>query len=209
MARLQELRLTPVACPALSAMRVQTRARAYARALAAMFLFVVAACGGLPSESAAPTVTPTAAPSGGIAIPTDALPPHIACHIANGARLVEVEPPIFPGEPPRYVLEVQVVPGQDPREAAAAREACDRLAPPPPQRSDEDIREIYDRWVGQRLCLIELGYTPAEPPSFEQFLSDWRGEGPWTPIDGVNIDLWTADEYRLAKERCTLEFLEL
>jgi hypothetical protein len=54
-----------------------------------------------------------------------------------------------------------------------------------------------------------MGYTPTEPPSFEQFLSDWRGRGPWTPIDGVNVDAWSADEYRAAKERCVLEFLEL
>jgi hypothetical protein len=107
------------------------------------------------------------------------------------------------------VLEIQIVPGQDPREAAAARDACDLLAPPPPHRSDQDLREIYDRWVGQRLCLMEMGYTPTEPPSFEQFLSDWRGRGPWTPIDGVNVDAWSADEYRAAKERCVLEFLEL
>lgn len=117
---------------------------------------------------------------------------------------MEVEPPDFPGEPPGYILEANLT--MD--EARPIREKCDKLKPHRPEKTEAEVRVVYDRWLGQRDCLIGLGYRPHEPPSFETFLSDWRGDGPWTPLDGVNTRVWSGAEYAEAKERCTLEFYD-
>lgn len=72
--------------------------------------------------------------------------------------------------------------------------------------SVDELLAVYQRWVAQRQCLIALGYQPAQPPSFENFASDWRSsEPPWMPIDGVAVERWSEADYREAKDRCVLE----
>jgi hypothetical protein len=74
--------------------------------------------------------------------------------------------------------------------------------------TDNDLRIVYNRWVGERDCLVKLGYSPAQPPSFETFVQSWT-TGPWMPIDGVDVSNWTDVQYKQAKAQCNLEFLEL
>lgn len=64
---------------------------------------------------------------------------------------------------------------------------------------------IYDRWVKERECLVDLGYHPTEPPTLETFISDWK-TGPWDPLTGVDTGAWTDADYQAAKQACTLEF---
>jgi hypothetical protein len=93
----------------------------------------------------------------------------------------------------------------EPEEGFAIIVACREKYSPYHEKTTGELRVIYDRWVAERDCLTELGYRPAEPPSFEKFVSDWR-TGPWNPLDGVDTSSWTDAQYRAAKERCTLEF---
>lgn len=177
------------------------RVRVAARTLAAFGLLTIGAC------APAPSLTPQAsapAPSAGISIPTGQLPPDIQCLVDHGVRLVEVKPPQFEGDAPSYVLESDL----PPKESRAISVECDKLAPPGREKTDEELRVIYDRWVEERGCLIELGYRPDEPPSFETFVSDWRTTGPWMPIDGVDTNSWTDADYAEAKRRCTLEMFD-
>lgn len=70
------------------------------------------------------------------------------------------------------------------KDATAAMSACrDRYAPYQ-AKTDAEIRVVYDRWVLERKCLIDLGYKPKEAPSFKDFLASWT-TGPWTPVDGI------------------------
>jgi len=85
---------------------------------------------------------------------------------------------------------------------------CQRLVPPPRQRSDEELTAIYWRWVEERACLVRLEYSPTQPSTVEKFISDWRSTGPWTPVDGIDITTWSSEEYDRAKAACTLEVLE-
>lgn len=86
---------------------------------------------------------------------------------------------------------------------------CRQLEPERPPLRDEEIRETYEDWSRQRECLLNLGYQPEEPPSFDTFLEDWRSpHGPWMPIDGIQYWLWTDEEYENAKSHCRLDFYE-
>ncbi len=176
--------------------------RVAAPTLVAFGLLVVGACTPV-SSGVAETGSPSR--SSGISIPTGQLPRDIQCAVDHGFRLVEVKPPQFEGDAPGYVLQSDLPAA----EAFAISLECDKLAPPGREKTDEELRVIYDRWVGERGCLIELGYQPDKPPSFETFVSDWRSpHGPWDPLFGVDTGSWTDAEYAEAKRRCTLEFFD-
>lgn len=159
-------------------------------------------CG--PGTSAgSPSASPPA--SGGLLVPTEQLPAYIRCLVENGFRLVEVEPPQFEGDSPGYQLETDLRQS----DVLAVEEKCQKLAPPRAEKTEAELRVIYERWIAERDCLVELGYQPDSPTSFEKFVSDWRSaRGPWMPIEGVDTSAWTSEEYRTAKERCTLEMFD-
>lgn len=162
---------------------------------------------GCTSQSS--TLTPV--PSAALSIPAYQYPADIQCLIDHGWRVVEVEPPQFEGDPPSYQLEIGVDVYSD-QERTNIIDLCDALVPPRPEKTDAEIGVIYERWLEERDCLIGLGYTPVEPPSFETFLADWKSESaaesPWTPLDGVDTNAWNAAQYAGAKARCTLEFFD-
>jgi len=78
----------------------------------------------------------------------------------------------------------------------------DRFAPVQ-EKTVEELREIYNRWVLERQCLMSLGFTPKSPPSFDEFRTTWR-TGPWMPIDGVDFRALHGE----AKELCGLEMVD-
>jgi len=159
---------------------------------------LLAAC----SLIAAPSSSPS--PSPGISVPAEQLPPDIRCLVEHGARIVEVKPPLVPGDPPRYELALDL-PFE---EARRISDECQKLASPHPPLSDAEIRAIYERWVAEYECLVGLGYQPVPPPSVEAFIAGWRGSGPWMPTDGIDVGDWSDAQYQEAKERCGLEFYE-
>lgn len=163
-------------------------------------MLVAGACTSVSSQN---PETSSPSPSGGIAVPTGQLPPDVQCLVDHGFS-VEVEPPQFEGDTPGYVLQSDL-PAE---EARAISMECSKLRPPRRQLTDAELRVIYDRWVDERDCLIELGYRPVEPPSFETFVADWRSTGPWMPIDGVDTNAWSGADYAEAKERCILEMFD-
>jgi hypothetical protein len=116
-----------------------------------------------------------------------------------------VDEPQFEGDSRGYRLTSDLPRAQ----ARSIEEECQKLAPPDVPKTEAELRVVYDRWIAERECLIGLGYTPASPPSFEKFVSDWRSPtGPWTPIDGVDTQSWSSREYEEAKKRCTLEMYD-
>lgn len=170
------------------------------RALAAVAVLLAVAC---TPVSAPGTKTGSPTPSIGVSIPTGELPAWVQCAVDQGFRVARVDPPEIEGDPPRYVLEADYPAAQGMEILTACR---DKHAPYQ-EKSTPELRVIYDRWVAERECLIELGYQPDKPPSFEKFVSDWR-IGPWLPIDGVDTGSWTDADYAEAKQRCTLEFFD-
>lgn len=159
---------------------------------------LVVACG----QGAPPSPQPS--PSLAISIPAEQLPPDIRCLVEHGATIVQVKPPLVPGDPPRYELTLDLPPD----EARRISVECQKLASPHPERTETEIRAIYQRWVDEYRCLVALGYQPDPPPSVETFVAQWRGSGPWTPIDGIDVGAWTDAQYQEAKSRCGLEFYE-
>ncbi len=121
----------------------------------------------------------------------------------SGFRISDVHQG-YPGSKPWYSWDSDY----SVSEGTAKLDECQKLAPPARQKTDEELREIYDRWVQERACLMDLGNSPVNPPSFEKFASDWRSTGPWMPIDGVDYSSWTDAQYREAKERCGLEMFD-
>jgi len=115
------------------------------------------------------------------------LPPDIQCYVDHGYTLVKVSEPWPGSERPGYQLTTDLPRAQ----TEAVRAACEKLAPPDVPKTEAELRTIYDRWVAERECLVQLGYQPAPPSSFEKFVSDWRSTGPWMPIDGVDTGAWT------------------
>ncbi len=178
------------------------RALVGARALFVLGLLAAGACSPAASDAPA-TGSPSA--STGVAIPTGQLPLLIQCLVDRGFRVTAVEPPQAEWDTPSYRLESDLPNDQ----ANAVTDECRRLVPRKPPKTDADIRVIYDRWVLEYECLLQLGYQPKEPPSFETFLSDWRSpKGPWDPITGVDTGSWTGAEYEQAKGKCTLEMFD-
>ena len=70
------------------------------------------------------------------------------------------------------------------------------------EKTVEELREIYDRWVLERQCLMSLGFAPESPPSFDEFRTTWR-TGPWMPIDGVDFQALSGEPTEL----CGLEMV--
>ncbi len=181
--------------------RVPGGAQRGLRGLAAFCLLMLAACA--PEVGPAAT-TSTPGSTTGLAIPTGKLPGRVQCMVDRGFRIAQVRPPQADWDQPEYVFESDLPLDQ----AKAVMDECRKLYPTA-QKTDAELRVIYDRWIEERRCLVELGYQPAEPPSFEQFLSDWRSpRGPWMPIDGVDTGSWTGAEYEEAKAKCTLEMFD-
>ena len=81
---------------------------------------------------------------------------------------------------------------------------CEAQFAPPRERTDAELREIYDRWVLEAQCVVALGFHPKPPPSFPEFRDDWRTTGPWMPVDGIPYDQIT----QVAKDRCGLEMAD-
>lgn len=176
-------------------------ARATARAIVPLGLLVVGACAPTPSPTQQAS---SSTPSDGISVPTGQLDPVTQCAVDHGFRVVKVKSPQFQGGTPSYVLESDY----STEEGMAILTECRKLAPYQ-AKTDEELRVIYDRWVGERECLIELGYRPDQPPSFEKFVADWRTpHGPWDPLTGVDTRSWTDTEYAEAKKRCILEMFD-
>ncbi len=165
----------------------------------AIVSLLAVACGQVAPSPQQPSLSP------GISIPAEQLPPDIRCLVDHGARIIEVKPPLTPGDPPRYELALDLPLA----EARRVSEECQRLASPHPPLTDAEIRAIYERWLGEYECLIDLGYQPEPPPSVETFIAQYRSNsGPWSPIQGVDVSNWTDAQYQEAKARCGLEFLE-
>jgi len=170
-------------------------------ALPALLLVAVAACAQAARQ---PVTTTEPSPSTDLAIPTGQLPARVQCLVDRGFRITEVRPPQAEWDLPEYVFEFDLPTAQ----AMEVLDECGRLNPTV-QKTDDELRVIYERWIKERTCLVELGYQPAEPPSLEKFLSDWRSpNGPWMPIDGVDTGSWTGAEYELAKSKCILEMFD-
>lgn len=175
--------------------------RASARIIVALSVAIVAGCSSAPDHSPERgLMSPSIGP---IAIPTGQLPPDVRCAVDKGFRVAAIDAPSFEGDATSYRLESDL----PTEEAMAILKECRETFNPYRERTAEELRVIYERWVNERQCLIELGYRPAEPPSFEKFAADWR-TGPWMPIDGVDTQSWTDAEYQEAKHRCTLEMFD-
>ncbi len=56
---------------------------------------------------------------------------------------------------------------------------CRETFSPYKDKAVDDLRKIHD---GERDRLIDLGYRPAEPPSFERFVSDWKAQTDPLPV---------------------------
>ncbi|MGY6498122.1 MAG: hypothetical protein ACXIUP_07825 [Microcella sp.] len=52
---------------------------------------------------------------------------------------------------------------------------------------DEQLTELYALEVAQYECLLELGYSPEEPPSVQQYIDSWssRTNSPYQPFGTV------------------------
>ena len=177
------------------------RSNGWGRAVSATAILMVLtmACGS-GSPSARPSGTATA--PGAISIPTGNLSAYYQCMLDAGWEITGVQSP-RPGESPNYMFQIK----GDVDEAKLQQ--CDALQPSHAPMTEAEIRETYDRWVGEYNCLIGLGYQPDPPPSVETFVAGWNTphQGPWMPIDGVDTDHWTQAQYDEAKAKCTLEFL--
>lgn len=149
--------------------------------------------------------TPTA--PGAVPIPTGNLSAYAQCMIANGWRLVAIHSAGPGAAEPGYEW-TRDNDGKSPDEIRALMEKCHALRPSPRPLTEAEIREIYDRWVGEYRCMVGLGYQPDPPPSFETFLATWM-TGPWDPTFGVDIRHWTQSQYDEAKAKCGLEFLTM
>jgi hypothetical protein len=139
---------------------------------------VVAACG----------ITP---------VPASPRPSYVECFARWGLVVVE-HPSSKSGDPSTYTFENGEL---SPQVIAAARAECT------PRLTQADIRDIYDKWVGEWQCLVDAGYRPRPPPEVEEFLVQWT-TGPWSPIDGIDTNLWSNGELDRLKTQCGLEFFE-
>jgi hypothetical protein len=84
-----------------------------------------------------------------------------------------------------------------------AKTACEQEigAPPPPEPLSEiDIRNRYGYLLQARLCLLALGYTISEPPTFDAFAESWL-TGPWSPYNDV-ADVANQQQWQEANLRC-------
>lgn len=184
--------------------------RTVARLLAvgAAAALLLTACGS--SATTSPTSggggTAHASSTGAISIPTGDLTAFDRCMLDAGFYIVGVN--TASGAPTKfqYAVDTKVV---ELSVADARQEKCVAMLPPDPTFSEAEVRDIYNRWVGEYQCLLGLGYHPDAPPSVETFVASYYGQanvGPWTPINGIHTEYWTKAEYDEAKSKCTLEF---
>lgn len=166
--------------------------------LVAVLVAVAGALGGCDSGSEDERSAPAA--SGGTTVERSS-EAYATCVVDGGGQVpagADVADPAAPLEFPGLSIE----------EINQVLAACADLRPERVEVTDAEVRETYDRWLGQADCLRELGYEPDPAPSFDTFLAGWRGEGPWTPIDGVDTSAWTAADAQAAKDACVLEFFD-
>jgi hypothetical protein len=84
-----------------------------------------------------------------------------------------------------------------------AQAACERqigVPPTPRPLTEAEIRARYDYLVQMRQCLIDLGYTLAEPPTIDVFIDTWA-TGPWSPYNEVS-QVADRDQWAEANQKC-------
>lgn len=61
--------------------------------------------------------------------------------------------------------------------------------------NDDQLAELYTLEVAQYECLLELGYSPEEPPSVQQYIDSWssRTNSPYQPFGTVIAGLPQAE----------------
>ena len=154
----------------------------------AVIAITASACAG-PAGSTGNPGDP--ASNGKIAVSDTLYPPAVECMLEAGATVIEVVG--------GYEFDMSGV--EDP--GLTGRE-CAKLWNPA-QKSDSELKEIYDQWLDDADCLRGLGYHPDPAPTFETFAADWRADGPWMPIDGVDAPNWSSEAYAAAKKACGLD----
>lgn len=67
---------------------------------------------------------------------------------------------------------------------------------------DEQLAELYALEVEQFDCLVDLGYTPQEPPSLQSYIESWGGgsEPPYQPFASVIAGLKAEEQQRILEE---------
>ena len=135
-----------------------------------------------------------------VVIPTGNLDPYVQCMVDAGWKIIAIHAEM---SPPGYDM---TYPGQLNPEIQARTQQCKTLMPPTKWPSDDEIRQIYDRYVGEYQCLVGLGYQPDPPPSVEVFVATYK-TGPWGPIDGTGWESWSQAQYDQARQKCTIEML--
>lgn len=147
----------------------------------------------LASGCTADSVGTAANADGGsqVAVSDTPYPPAVACMLDAGATVIEVAG--------GYEFEMSGVEDPD----LTGRECAKQWNPA--QKTDSELRDTYDQWLRDADCLRELGYHPHAAPTFETFVADWRSDGPWMPIDGVNASDWSSGAYATAKSACGLD----
>lgn len=140
----------------------------------------------------------------GIEVPAQELRPVDKCMLDAGFRATEIYPGrsgsngAYSWDVPTTFAWVAVGEGA----TMMAMSACGNRFGSRGEKTVDELREIYDRWVLERECLIELGIQPKGPPPFEDFIGQWR-TGPWMPVDGVPLSAFGD----VVKARCGLEML--
>jgi hypothetical protein len=122
--------------------------------------------------------------------------------VDHGFKLEQVTQSRLPGASPGYQMSGDLPPAQ----VAAVMDECGKLRPPRVEKTDAELRVVFDRWIQERACLVKLGFQPVEPPTFETFVAGWRGASVWMPIDGIDLHSPGGDMAQ-AKKTCTLEML--
>jgi hypothetical protein len=137
-----------------------------------------------------------------ISIPTGAQDAFVRCMLALGWQVTAVYTPSTSGDASHYQFTHPN--GVDPELLHEQTQQCQTLEPSPVAFTDDEIRQIYNRWVGEYKCLVGLGYQPDPPPSVETFVASWK-TGPWMPIQGIATEGWGQAQYDEAKAKCTLD----
>jgi hypothetical protein len=164
-------------------------------ALLCAFVLLLGACAGEGRDGA------TDAEQEGVVLPESTYPPDIQCLVEQGWTIVES------GGDGAHALRAPGAVSAEEREGI--QRECGSLRPEPVEQTEAEVRQVYERWLAEADCLRGLGYSPDPAPPFEVFLADWRGSGPWFPIDGIDTGAWTFEQYEEAKESCVLEAFEI
>jgi hypothetical protein len=141
----------------------------------------------------------------GIVVPADELRPVDRCMFEAGFRAEAVHPGRS-GSNGAYSWETTTWytwTAEGPRADFGRMKKCSDTFAPSQEKTVEELREIYNRWVLERQCLRSLGFHPKAPPAFAEFERTWH-TGPWMPIDGVPFERLRGE----AKERCGLEMID-